>query len=48
MHGSTGQRGVIPIGKFALAYAEQTVRDHAALVAAVNSGRVKALVEEDL
>jgi uncharacterized protein (DUF2252 family) len=36
------------IGEFALAYADQTVRDHAALVAAVNSGRLKALVEEDL
>jgi hypothetical protein len=36
------------LGDFALAYADQTVRDHAALVAAVNSGRVKALVEEDL
>jgi len=36
------------IGEFSLAYADQTVRDHAALVAAVNAGRVKALVEEDL
>ena len=36
------------IGEFALAYADQTVRDHAALVAAVKSGRLKALVEEDL
>ncbi len=36
------------IGEFALAYADQTVRDHSALVAAVKSGRVKALVEEDL
>ena len=36
------------IGKFALAYADQTVRDHAALVAAVKTGRIKALVEEDL
>ena len=36
------------IGKFALAYADQTVRDHAALVAAVKAGRIKALVEEDL
>jgi uncharacterized protein (DUF2252 family) len=36
------------IGEFSLAYADQTVRDHAALVAAVKSGRVKALVEEDL
>ncbi|HTR57383.1 MAG TPA: DUF2252 domain-containing protein [Casimicrobiaceae bacterium] len=36
------------IGEFSLAYADQTVRDYAALVAAVKSGRVKALVEEDL
>jgi uncharacterized protein (DUF2252 family) len=36
------------IGKFALAYADQNERDHAALVAAVKTGRVKALVEEDL
>jgi uncharacterized protein (DUF2252 family) len=36
------------IGKFALAYADQNERDHAALKAAVRSGRVKALVEEDL
>jgi uncharacterized protein (DUF2252 family) len=36
------------IGKFALAYADQTERDHAALKAAVKTGRIKALVEEDL
>jgi uncharacterized protein (DUF2252 family) len=36
------------IGRFALAYADQNERDHAALKAAVKSGRVKALVEEDL
>ena len=36
------------IGDFALAYANQNDRDHAALVAAVKSGRVEALVEEDL
>ena len=36
------------IGEFSLAYANQTVRDHAALVAAVKAGRLKALVEEDL
>ena len=34
------------VGDFALAYTDQTARDHAALVAAVRSGRVKALVEE--
>jgi uncharacterized protein (DUF2252 family) len=36
------------IGEFALAYADQTARDHAALVAAVKAGRVEALVEENL
>ena len=36
------------IGEFAIAYADQTERDHAALVAAVKSGRVRALVEEDI
>jgi uncharacterized protein (DUF2252 family) len=36
------------MGEFALRYADQTVRDHAALVAAVREGRVEALVEEDL
>jgi hypothetical protein len=36
------------IGEFALAYADQTKRDHAALVKAVKAGRVQALVEEDL
>jgi uncharacterized protein (DUF2252 family) len=34
------------IAKFALLYADQTERDHAALVKAVRSGRIKALVEE--
>jgi uncharacterized protein (DUF2252 family) len=36
------------IGEFSLAYADQTIRDHAALVAAVKSSRIKAVVEEDL
>ena len=36
------------MGKFALAYADQTEKDHAALVEAVKTGRVEALVEEDL
>jgi uncharacterized protein (DUF2252 family) len=36
------------VGAFALAYADQNERDHAALVAAVKAGRVEALVEEDL
>ncbi len=33
------------LGGFAMAYARQNERDHAALVKAVRSGRVKALVE---
>jgi uncharacterized protein (DUF2252 family) len=36
------------IGEFSMGYADQTVRDHAALAAAVKQGRIKALVEEDL
>jgi uncharacterized protein (DUF2252 family) len=36
------------LGKFALAYADQTEQDYHALVEAVRSGRVEALVEEDL
>jgi uncharacterized protein (DUF2252 family) len=35
------------IGKFALAYADQTERDHAALKAAARSGRITVLMEED-
>ena len=35
------------IGEFATAYADQNQRDYAALVNAVKSGRVKALIEED-
>lgn len=38
----------LAMGEFALAYADQTIRDHAALVAAVKAGRIEALVEEDL
>jgi uncharacterized protein (DUF2252 family) len=34
------------IGQFALQYADQTARDHAALVAAVKAGRVRAQIEE--
>jgi len=34
------------LGKFALAYADQNEKDHAALVKAVNSGRLEALVED--
>jgi hypothetical protein len=35
------------IGVFSLAYADQTERGHAALIKAVNSGRVKAIIEEN-
>jgi uncharacterized protein (DUF2252 family) len=35
------------MGEFALAYADQTERDHAALVAAAKTGRVEALMEEE-
>ncbi|MOA01907.1 hypothetical protein D3C78_1213340 [compost metagenome] len=35
------------LGDFAVAYADQTEKDHAALVEAVNSGRLQALVEEE-
>jgi uncharacterized protein (DUF2252 family) len=35
------------IGKFALAYADQTERDHATLAAAVKAGRIKALMEKN-
>ena len=34
------------LGQFARAYADQTQKDHAALVKAISSGRVKALSEE--
>ncbi|HEX4494369.1 MAG TPA: DUF2252 domain-containing protein [Thermoanaerobaculia bacterium] len=34
------------LGSFALAYADQTARDHAALVAAVRAGRVRASLPE--
>jgi uncharacterized protein (DUF2252 family) len=36
----------LAIGKFAVAYADQTERDHAALVKAVRAGRVEVLEEE--
>ena len=36
------------IGEFALAYADQNEKDYAALVDAVNVGRVEAIVEDDL
>jgi uncharacterized protein (DUF2252 family) len=35
------------IGEFAMAYADKNEKDHAALVAAVKAGRIKAVVEEE-
>jgi uncharacterized protein (DUF2252 family) len=35
------------MGDFAVAYADQAERDHAALKAAVNAGRIQAQIEED-
>ena len=35
------------IGEFALAYADQNEKDHAALVAAVKAGKIDAVVEEE-
>jgi uncharacterized protein (DUF2252 family) len=35
------------IGEFALAYADQNEQDHAALVAAVKAGKIKATIEEN-
>ena len=43
-----GDQFDLAMGEFAIAYADQTERDHAALVDAVKTGRVEALVEEDL
>ena len=34
------------LGTFSMAYADQNEQDHAALVEAVRTGRVKALIEE--
>jgi len=34
------------IASFAMAYAEQNERDHAALARAVKQGKVKAVIEE--
>ena len=36
----------LALGKFAVAYADQTERDHAALTKAVRSGRIEAIEEE--
>ena len=35
------------MGDFAVAYADQAERDHAALKAAVGAGRIKVHVEDD-
>lgn len=36
------------VGAFSVAYADQTERDHAALVKAARKGRINVLVEEDV
>ncbi|HQR10925.1 MAG TPA: DUF2252 domain-containing protein [Casimicrobiaceae bacterium] len=48
--GYLGKSGVFDraIGEFAETYADQTERDHARLAAAVSSGRIEAIVEDDL
>ena len=33
------------LARFAVAYADQTTRDHAALLKAIENGRVQAIVE---
>lgn len=38
----------LALADFAMAYADQTERDHAALKKAVDSGRIEALMEDDL
>ncbi|MBE9089915.1 DUF2252 domain-containing protein [Microcystis aeruginosa LEGE 11464] len=43
-----GDQFDLALGEFAIAYADQTEQDHAALVEAVKTGRVEALVEENL
>jgi uncharacterized protein (DUF2252 family) len=43
-----GDQFDLALGEFAIAYADQTEQDHAALVDAVKTGRVEALVEENL
>jgi uncharacterized protein (DUF2252 family) len=43
-----GDQFDLAMGSFALAYADQTERDHNAMVEAVKTGRVEALVEDDL
>jgi hypothetical protein len=35
------------MGNFAIAYADQTERDHATLKAAVNAGKIEVHIEED-
>jgi hypothetical protein len=35
------------MGRFAIAYADQAERDHAALKAAVSAGKIEAFIEED-
>ena len=42
-----GEQNEIATADFALAYADQIERDHAALVAAQRSGRIEAVVEAE-
>jgi uncharacterized protein (DUF2252 family) len=43
-----GDKFDIALGDFAVAYADQTEQDHAALKKSVESGRIEALIEENL
>jgi uncharacterized protein (DUF2252 family) len=43
-----GDKSEVAMADFALAYADQTERDHAVLVEAERSGRIEALVEADV
>ena len=47
--GYLGKREVFDeaIGEFAIAYADQNEQDYSALVAAVNTGKIEAIMEED-
>ncbi len=44
----SGDKFDLALGEFAVAYADQTEEDHTALKKAVDSGRIEALIEENL
>ena len=44
----SGDKFDLALGDFAVAYADQTEEDHTALKKAVDSGRIEALIEENL